>query len=312
MNEPTRKKPSHTDLQPEGWISSLPKPLRPYASLMRLDRPIGIWLLLLPGWWGILMASHALQNFDNYAMISMVLFALGAVIMRGAGCVINDLWDIDVDSQVERTKERPLPSRQIKPIHAVYFLVALLLVGLVILLSFNGLTIVLGCAAMIPVLIYPLAKRFTWYPQLVLGLTFNFGALMGASAMEGYITTFSALLYLAGVFWTLGYDTIYAAQDVDDDALIGIRSTARKFGASIKKYVAGFYAASVFCLIFAGAASGMKDPYYIGILVVIAHMVWQVKTWNVKSHKSSLKMFKSNRDLGLIILLSIIAGMWSI
>lgn len=309
MNEAKRKKPSHTDLKPEGWISALPKPIRPYASLMRLDRPIGIWLLMLPGWWGILMASHALHNFDNFAQISMGLFALGAIIMRGAGCIINDLWDIDVDAKVERTKGRPLPSRQIKPLHAGYFLVTLLIIGLVILLSFNGVTIVLGCAAMLPVLIYPLAKRFTWYPQVLLGLTFNFGALMGASAMEGFITTFSALLYLAGMFWTLGYDTIYAAQDADDDALIGIKSTARKFGSSVKKYVAGFYGASVFFLVFAGAASGMKDPYYIGLLVVIAHMVWQLKTWNIKDHKSSLKIFRSNRDLGLIILLAIVAGM---
>ena len=302
MNKP------HTDIKSDGWIDRLPKGVKPYFLLMRLDRPIGTWLLLLPSWWAIIAATNGLRGIETTAIITITLFSLGALIMRGAGCVINDLWDKDFDAQVERTKNRPLASGQISPQKAILFLGFLLALGLGILLQFNKLTIVLGFLALIPVTLYPLAKRVTWYPQVVLGLTFNFGALMGASAILGTLPDYAYLLYAAGLFWTLGYDTIYARQDISDDALIGVKSTARKFGDNIKAYVSVFYALTILLLLGAGYLAETGIVFYGIITLAALHTAWQVRTWDIDDHKSSLQKFRSNRDFALIVTAAFLLG----
>lgn len=290
----------HTDITTTGWIARLPASWEPYLLLMRLDRPIGTWLLLLPSWWAILAASG---TFSLQTLWLMGLFAAGSIIMRGAGCVINDLWDRDFDKQVERTRSRPLAAGTVTPKQAILFLSVLLLLGLLILLSLNLTTIILGICALIPVILYPLAKRITWYPQAVLGLTFNFGALMGASAVLDTIPLFSICLYAAGFFWTMGYDTIYATQDIADDTLIGVKSTARKFGKNVKTYCAIFYALTALLLgISTFLVTGFSGLSLL-ILPAIAHLIWQIKSWAPETPQSSLGVFRSNRDFGILVTL---------
>ncbi len=293
---------SFTDIQTKNWISHLPEVIRPFAYLARLDRPIGIWLLLLPGWWAIMLASGGLAGMTVRSWGIFVLFGVGAVVMRAAGCVMNDLWDRKLDMKVERTSARPLASGAVLPRAAFGFLALLLLAGLLILLQMNGLTIILGAASLPLIAIYPLMKRITWWPQAFLGLTFNFGALMGWSAVTGALAWPAALLYLSGIFWTLGYDTIYAHQDREDDALAGIKSTALKFGAHSRRWVIGFY---VLALVFLGAAFHMTNNavYYTHFLMPAAvHMLWQVKAWQPESPQSSLDIFKSNTIYGVLVL----------
>lgn len=297
---------AHTDIKRLVWVERfLPARFRPYAYLMRLDRPIGIWLLLLPSIWGIV---HATPSFGTYALWKTVsLFCLGSVIMRGAGCVINDLWDKDLDRLVERTKHRPLASGIVSNRNAIAFLATLLLIGLCILLQFNGLTVFLGFLTIPLIVTYPLMKRITWWPQAFLGLTFNFGTLMGAAAITGTLTAPTILLYLAGIFWTLGYDTIYAHQDKEDDALAGIKSTALKFGVYSKQYVTLFFALTVICLLATLACtSGLRVSCLLAVLPA-AHFIWQLRTWQPDDPASSLAIFKSNRLTGLLILASLIA-----
>lgn len=280
-----------------GIIPFLPATWRPYALLMRLDRPVGTWLLLLPGWWGILSAAP----FSGQSALYMVLFGIGAVLMRGAGCVINDLWDRDFDRQVARTRTRPLAAGDLSPRAALLFLLVLLAVSFLILLFFNRLTVAIGVASLIPVILYPLAKRVTWYPQAVLGLTFNMGALMGTSAMTGSLTPSSVLLYLAGLFWTLGYDTIYAGQDMADDALIGVKSTALRFGEKVKIWIGAFYTFCSILILWSGFLSGAGPVFYLLALAGAAHLARQVVIWNREAPSSALSVFRSNRDFGLII-----------
>ncbi|MBL8638765.1 MAG: 4-hydroxybenzoate octaprenyltransferase [Alphaproteobacteria bacterium] len=302
MSNPT----PHTDIKAKGWIARLPQSWQPYALLMRLDRPIGTWLLLFPAWWSILLSSQALSI--ETTLKTMILFALGAVIMRGAGCVINDLWDRDFDRMVERTKLRPLARGTISPLHAMIFLCGLLFVSLGILLQFNLLTITLGVLSLIPVILYPLAKRVTWYPQFILGLTFNIGAFMGASAITGTIPLYALFLYIGGIFWTLGYDTIYAQQDIDDDAVIGVKSTALKLSKHLKSWVGGFYTAAY---VFFALALCMAAPHSASIPLFIAplamcaaHLAWQVLGWTLHDPASCLKIFRSNVWFGWLLLAS--------
>ena len=215
--------------------------MQPYALLMRLDRPIGWWLLLLPGWWAIVLASGGVMNMNIKSWALMAAFLIGAVVMRGAGCVVNDIWDRDLDKMVERTRERPLASGAVSVKQAAAFLSLLLMIGAAILLSMNMLTIMLGLLSLPLIALYPAMKRITYWPQLFLGLTFNFGALMGWAAVTGELSAAPLFLYLGGIFWTIGYDTIYAHQDKEDDALAGIKSTALKFGNRSKLWVSGFY-----------------------------------------------------------------------
>lgn len=290
----------HTDIKREGWIKKLlPPVLRPYAALARLDRPIGIWLLLLPGWWAIALATNKPTRMDGEAWEFFVLFGIGAVVMRAAGCVVNDLWDRDLDKKVGRTSLRPLASGEVTVKQATIFLAALLIVGFVILLQFNALTILLGVLSLPLIAIYPLMKRFTWWPQLFLGVVFNFGALMGWAAVTGSLDTPALLLYAGGIFWTLGYDTIYAHQDKEDDALAGIKSTALLFGEKSRSYVATFFCIA-YVLLFAASHSFFLIPAAL-------HLTWQLYAWKPDDAASSLRVFKSNRDFGILVLLGLAA-----
>jgi len=252
-----------------------------------------------------MLAAGGISGMGAREWAIFCLFGIGAVIMRGAGCVINDLWDRDLDAQVERTKARPLASSALSIKQGLLFLATLLLIGLSILLSLNTTTIILGFAALPLVIAYPLMKRITWWPQVFLGLTFNFSALMGWSAITGEISVPALLLYAAGIFWTVGYDTIYAHQDKEDDAMAGIKSTALKFGEKSKIWVGHFYAYSLIFIILATLSH--IDSYLTPALLLLgggAHLIWQLKTWHMDDPASALRIFKSNRDFGLLVLLA--------
>ncbi len=294
---------THTDINNKGWISRLPVSWQPYALLMRLDRPIGTWLLLLPGWWSIALGAGGWLSMNADDAWLFVLFGVGALVMRGAGCVINDLWDRDFDRAVERTRLRPLAAGTVSVKQALLFLVFLLFIGLAILLQLPLTAILLGVLTLPLIVTYPLMKRVTWWPQLFLGITFNFGALMGWAAVTGVVGLPAVLIYIGGIFWTLGYDTIYAHQDKDDDALIGVKSTARKFGAHSKKWVAGFYTLA-FILITLGFLVGGVGLSGILLLAGAAQLAWQVKTWDMDNPASSMRFMNSNRNFGLILLLA--------
>lgn len=295
---------SHTDIKNNDWVSGLSPRIAPYLRLARFDRLIGAWLLLLPGWWAILLASSRMKHFDLTTLKIMALFALGAVVMRGAGCIVNDLWDMKYDRMVERTKTRPLASGEIKPWQALVFLLFLLLAGLAILLQFSLVTILLGFLSLPLIIVYPLMKRWTWWPQAMLGLTFNFGALMGWGAVADVVALPALFLYAAGFFWTLGYDTIYAHQDKEDDALIGVKSTALLFGIESRKWVGRFYAASVALLVIAGISAGAGRLYFAMLLPAAYHLYWQAGGWDIDDPADSLERFRSNRNFGLLVALA--------
>lgn len=301
---------NHTDIKQLTWVKKLPPQIQPYIYLMRLDRPIGVWLLLLPGLWSIALAITSAPQLDFNAprpALAFVYFTIGAVLMRAAGCIANDLWDKDLDKHVERTKNRPIASGAISTKNATIFMGILLLLSLIILLQFNKLTVVLGLATLPLIALYPLMKRITWWPQLFLGLTFNFSALIGYSAMSGELHLPALLLYAAGIFWTIGYDTVYAQQDVEDDAIIGIKSTARLFGEKTKTYVSLFYALSI--LLLCASTFLSKGPIVALPLcsLPLLHFYWQMKNWDTKNPQSALDIFKSNTIAGLLVLLVCIA-----
>lgn len=279
-----------TDIRAERFIfRSTPPAWHPYIKLARLDRPVGIWLLLLPGWWSIVLAGGG-----GYYL---TLFALGAVLMRAAGCVVNDLWDRRLDAQVERTRTRPLASGEVSPRQALVFLFVLLSLSLAILLQMNALTIALGFLSLLPVVLYPLMKRVTWWPQLFLGLTFNWGALMGWATATGTIAPAAWLMYAGGIFWTLAYDTVYAHQDKQDDALVGIKSTARLFGDKSRIFVG---LSLVLALALFALAKGALTPL---LLLPALHAAWQICRWDMRSPESCLSIFKSNVIFGLFLLI---------
>ncbi len=271
--------------------------------LMRLDRPAGWWLLLLPGLWAIALASGGLRGMDGHAWYLVGLFFIGSIIMRGAGCVINDIWDRDLDRKVIRTRVRPLAAGIISVKKAILFLCGLLLIGLVILLQLPQIAVVIGCLSMILVVIYPLMKRVTWWPQAFLGITFNIGVLMGWAAVTETLSLTPMLLYAAGIFWTLGYDTIYAHQDKEDDTLAGIKSTALLFGTKGKLWVAIFYGLTMLLLSAAALSVNPDVGRLLWLAPVGGHFFWQVSAWEPKDPASSLKYFKSNQVAGLLIFL---------
>ena len=285
-----------------GWIEHLPERLQPYAVLARWDRPIGTWLLLWPCWWALALAPGR----PDWWLVP--LFGIGAVAMRGAGCVVNDLTDRELDARVARTRERPLASGRLGVPQALAFLALQLLVGALVLLAFNGVAVVLALASLPLIVIYPLMKRITWWPQAFLGITFNWGALVGWAAVTSGLATPALLLYAAGFFWTLGYDTIYAHQDKADDALIGIRSSARRLGAATPRWLWGFYGATLALLAAAGWSAGLGFWFYPLLLAVAGHFVWQIRTLDLDDPRSCLRRFRSNRDLGLLVCLAIVAG----
>lgn len=287
-------------------FTSTPPAWHPYLALARLDRPIGTWLLLLPCWWALALAQIT-QGIDGWGEWKIwefaLMFAVGAVVMRGAGCVINDLWDRDLDAAVERTRVRPLPAGEVTIRQAMMFLGALLGIGLLILLQFNWLTILLGVLSLALVVSYPLMKRVTWWPQAFLGLTFNWGIWMGWSAMEAEWCLAPLLLYVGGICWTLAYDTIYAHQDKEDDALAGIKSTARLFGTRSKLWVGVFFFVALGLFMAAKISAGGINYALVLWALPAAHAVWQLRGWHMDNPASSLGMFRANRDMGLLLLL---------
>ncbi len=290
----------HTDIVREGWIARLPESWRPYALLMRLDRPIGAWLLFLPGLWGILLGRP-----DWYLV---ALFALGSVVMRGAGCVVNDMWDRDLDRKVERTAGRPLASGALGMRQATVFLGVLMLIGLVILLQLNGPAIALGVFSLLLLATYPLFKRFTHWPQLMLGFTFGWGAPMGYVAATGSFDLIDALLYGAAILWTLGYDTIYAHQDREDDALVGVRSTARLFAGHSRLFVGACYAGTVVLLAACGLLAGLHLVFFAVLALAAGMLTWQIRRLEIDDPVMCLRLFKANRDVGLVIGAGILAA----
>ncbi len=290
-----------SDIPRGGWVDAMPKPARPYLRLMRLDRPIGTWLLLLPCWW-----SAALASFGAPSIPMMALFMTGAVVMRGAGCTYNDIVDRDIDARVARTATRPLPSGQISVRAAWLFLIAQLAVGLAVLLQFTPFTILVGAAALLLVAAYPFMKRFTYWPQAWLGLTFNWGALVGWAAVTDHIEAPAIWLYVGGIFWTLGYDTIYAHQDREDDALVGVKSSALALGSYTKPALIVFYLIAMAC--FATAILSPLASMWTWVLLTVAglHLAWQIVTLEIDDPANCLRRFRANRDFGLLMLAAIL------
>jgi 4-hydroxybenzoate polyprenyltransferase len=289
------------------WVDTFaPLPIRPYLRLARADRPIGAWLLLLPCWWSAglaaIAAGHPYPNPWHLA-----LFFVGAFVMRGAGCTWNDILDRDLDAKVARTRSRPIPAGQVSVTAAAVFLAAQALVGLLVLLQFNRFTILLGIASLGVVAIYPLMKRVVWWPQIVLGLAFSWGALMGYAAVFGRLDASALLLYAGSIAWVIGYDTIYAHQDREDDALIGVKSTARLFGTRTRPVLLGFYALAVLLIGLAGAAVGAGPVFVVGCILFGAHLGWQIDRLDIDDPDQCLRLFKSNRDAGLILFAAMIA-----
>jgi 4-hydroxybenzoate polyprenyltransferase len=283
------------------WVDTLaPAWSRPYLRLARLDRPIGSWLLLLPCWWSSALAAIAAHQAAP-SLLHIVLFFVGAFAMRGAGCTWNDIVDRDLDASVERTRSRPIPSGQVTVGRALAFLVLQAVVGLAVLISFNTFTIALGIASLAIVAIYPFMKRITYWPQIVLGLAFSWGALMGWAAAFGRLDAPAVLLYAGSIAWVIGYDTIYAHQDREDDALIGIKSTALLFGDRTKPMLSLFYALAVMLIGIAGFLAGAGPVFAIGLLAFAAHLAWQVVRLDIGDPDRCLALFKSDRDAGLIL-----------
>ena len=293
-----------TDINEQGWVARLPAVWRPYAVLARFDRLIGAWLLFLPGLWSITLARPA--PWDGVRLV--LLFAVGSIVMRGAGCVVNDMWDRDLDRKVARTATRPLASGALRMRQAAVFLAVLLICGLVVLLQLHPLAQVLGVLSLVLVALYPLAKRVTWWPQAVLGLTFGWGAPMGYAAVAGQIEPAAVALYAAAFCWILGYDTVYAHQDREDDALIGVRSTARLFAGHTRMFLAASYTGTVGLLACAGVLAGLSVWFYLALAVPAAVLAWQVGTLDTDDAAGCSRRFKLNREAGLAVAAAILLG----
>jgi 4-hydroxybenzoate polyprenyltransferase len=294
-----------TDIQNHSRIlNALPKAAKPYGVLMRLDRPIGWWLLLLPGWWAILLAAQTQGGMGLWNAITLGLFWVGAIIMRGTGCVINDLWDQDLDKKVTRTADRPLANGTVTQDQAVRFLVILLGIGFCILLLLPPVAILLGALSIPLIASYPLMKRFTFWPQAFLGLTFNFSALIGWAAVTNSLSLTPLVLYGGCILWTLGYDTIYAHQDKEDDVMAGIKSTALKFGQDSMIWVAGFYAGAYLLIHLAFLMAGAGLLSHLILLGGGYHMLWQIHRWSPEEPDTALDIFKSNKHFGFWVLVA--------
>ncbi len=301
------------------WVDRrAPRPLRPYLRLARADRPIGSWLLLLPCWWAVALAvAAAPARAGPWAAWVAAASALGAVLMRGAGCTWNDIADRDLDAAVARTRARPLPAGQVTVPRALAWMLLQAGLALGILLGFPPLAVALGAGSLVLVAVYPFAKRFTWWPQVFLGLAFNWGALLAWAALTGTLAPPALLLYLGGIAWTLFYDTIYAHQDKEDDALVGIRSTARLFGE-------GTHAALALCLVAAVALVGLAVLVALlpagrpaalavalaGVAAFGLHLLWQLRRLETEDPAVCLRLFRSNRDAGLLPALLFAAAAW--
>jgi 4-hydroxybenzoate polyprenyltransferase len=282
------------------WVDGLaPTFARPYLRLARLDRPIGSWLLLMPCWWSVGLAGMHVGHFPS--LWHIVLFFIGAFAMRGAGCTWNDLVDRDLDGLVERTRSRPIPSKQVSVAQATAFMLAQALIGFLVLIQFNTFTVVTGLVSLVVIVVYPFMKRITYWPQIVLGLAFSWGALMGWPAAFGRLDWPALVLYAGSISWVIGYDTIYAHQDREDDLLIGIKSTALLFGENTRPMLAGFYAAAAVLVSIAGFMAGGHLIFAFGMIAFAAHLAWQVARLDIDDPAHCLMLFKSNRDAGLIL-----------
>jgi 4-hydroxybenzoate polyprenyltransferase len=298
------KAKSNSDIPQDNWIVRYtPQWTHPFIRLARYDRPIGTWLLLFPCWWSIALS---IETPDH--LVLFLTFGLGAIIMRGAGCTYNDILDRRFDAKVARTMDRPLPSGKTTVKRAVYFLMFQLVVGLFILVTLNNFAWAVGAASLILVFTYPLMKRITFWPQFFLGLAFNWGALLGWAAVREDLNTPAYFLYCAGIFWTLGYDTIYAHQDRTDDPKAGVKSTARRFGLGSKPWVFSFYALSLTIFCFAGYAAGSSWPFYLGVAVGGAQLLWQIWDLELDNPRDCLSKFQSNKLFGWIVLTGILAS----
>jgi 4-hydroxybenzoate polyprenyltransferase len=295
---------SFTDIPAAGWIARYaPRRLVPYLRLARLDRPIGTWLLLWPCWWSLAMASPGLP--DPWLLAA---FAIGALVMRGAGCAWNDITDRDYDGQVERTRGRPIPSGEISIGQAAAFMVLLALIGLNILLRFNAFAIWIGVMSLAPIVVYPFMKRVTWWPQVFLGIAFNWGALLGWAAVRGELNAAPVLLYLGGIAWTLGYDTIYAHQDKIDDALIGVKSSARRLGAHTRSMLWLFYGAAILLFGLAGWQAQLQ-PWFLAALAVAAlQLIWQAARVDIDDPADCSAKFRSNTWFGWLVFIAAMLG----
>ena len=285
------------DAARNNWVDGYaPARLRPWLKLGRFDRPAGIWLLMLPGWQGVAMGDGLAGRWPDGRLL--LLIALGAMAMRAAGCAFNDIVDRDMDAQVARTAARPVASGQISVKGASAFLVGLSLLAFCILLTMNLTAILLGVASLGLVAAYPFMKRITWWPQAWLGLTFNWGALLGFAAVQGRLGWPVGVLYASGVFWTLGYDTIYALQDIEDDALAGIKSSARRLGPQVRRGVAVFYTLASALAVSLTVATPWSLLLALGFA---AHLAWQVRRLRTDDAPLALRLFKANRDAGVLL-----------
>ncbi|HZS65223.1 MAG TPA: 4-hydroxybenzoate octaprenyltransferase [Xanthobacteraceae bacterium] len=294
------------------WVDRFaPAAIRPYLRLARFDRPIGAWLLLLPCWWSVAltlvpgkMTALSLTVFRSFVLPSpfyLLLFFIGAFVMRGAGCTWNDIVDRDIDAAVARTRSRPIPSGQVSLSGAVLFLMLEALIGLVVLLQFNGFAIGLGVASLAVVAVYPFMKRLTYWPQVVLGLAFSWGALMGWAAAFGRLELPALFLYAGSIAWVIGYDTIYAHQDREDDALAGLKSTALLFGERTKPALILFYSLAVLFIAVAGSSAGAGVVFVLGLAAFAAHLAWQIWRIDIDDPGLCLELFRSNKYAGLIL-----------
>lgn len=288
------------DAMPQNWVDKFaPAAFKPYLRLARLDRPIGFWLLFWPCAWSVALADVSLNIGFNWW--SIFLFFIGAIAMRGAGCTFNDIVDRDIDDQVARTRLRPIPSGQVKTWQAGTFLVLQALIGLIILLQFNRFTVWLGFASLILVAIYPFMKRITYWPQLFLGLAFSYGALVGWSTETSSLSTSALLLYAGAILWTIGYDTIYALQDVEDDALVGVKSTALLFGDNVRNWVMGFYAGALILWAAAAQLAGAGIVFFSVAIIAALILSWQIVTLDPAKPMNCLNRFKANHYVGLAL-----------
>jgi 4-hydroxybenzoate polyprenyltransferase len=305
------------DAVEDNWVDTIaPEFSRPYLRLSRADRPIGTWLLLIPCWWGLVLAMLWTQTPRWEDLWIAIGCAFGAFLMRGAGCTWNDITDRDFDAQVERTRSRPIPSGQVSVKGALVWMVVQALLGLAILLTFNWAAIAMGVLSLLPVAVYPFAKRFTWWPQVFLGLAFNWGALLAWVAHTGTLNLPAILLYLAGIAWTLFYDTIYAHQDTEDDALIGVKSTARLFGDNTAKWLKYFLVATVILFALAVIETVLDRGSILALVLALAapwamgwHMAWQLRGLDTEDNAKLVHLFRSNRDTGLIPLIFLIMAL---
>lgn len=311
MQIPTERPETVSDAPQGNWVDRFAPPQwRPLLRMSRADRPIGTWLLLLPCWWGVGLAMmyDAPRWFDLWIIIAC---SIGALVMRGAGCTWNDITDRDIDAQVARTRSRPLPSGQVSLRDAYLWMIAQALFGFLILLTLGSTAIWLGVASLALVAIYPFAKRFTWWPQIFLGLAFNWGVLLAYAAHMGRVDLAPAVAWLGGIAWTIFYDTIYAHQDIEDDALIGVKSTARLFGNDSARYLRGFAILTVVLLAIAISLTGRNLLIaYLGLAGFGAHLAWQLSKFQPNQGDIALRLFRSNRDAGLFLALFLaIAGL---